>query len=234
MTPADPLSGTDARLRPLLALLQLASPALPVGGFAYSQGLEKAIEDGLVHEAASARRWIEDLLTLSLARWEAPLWLRAFDAAAARDDRVFAQWNDELLAARETAELRAETQQMGTSLLRALPALAVTPPALDSPDGAIAFPAAFAFACAALGIDREAGLAAYLWSWAESQALVAVKSVPLGQQAGQALLFGLHPQIAAAVQSAAALRDDDLGSAAIGLALASARHETQYSRLYRS
>jgi urease accessory protein len=237
MTPADPLPASDARLRPLLALLQLASPALPVGGFAYSQGLEKAIEDGLVHDAATARRWIADLLSLSLARWEAPLWLRAFDAAAACDDHALAQWNDELLAARETAELRAETQQMGASLLRALPALGVTRSAFDTPGGAhdaIAFPAAFAFACAALGIDREAGLTAYLWSWAENQMLVAVKSVPLGQQAGQALLFALHAPLAAAVQSAAALRDDELGSAAIGLALASARHETQYSRLFRS
>jgi urease accessory protein len=252
MKPADPppdslrALGAEARLRPLLALLQLASPALPVGGFAYSQGLEKAIEDGLVHDAAGARRWIGDLLTLSMARWEAPLWLRAFDAAAAGDAARLAHWNAELLAARETAELRAETQQMGASLLRVLPALGVDAapraasgrPDADAAtvpaDAPIAFPAAFAFACAHLGVDREAGLLAYLWSWAENQALVAVKSVPLGQQAGQALLAALHGAIAAAVQTAAALGDDQLGSAALGLALASARHETQYSRLYRS
>lgn len=236
MKPADPPAaalGTlriEARMRPLLALLQLASPALPVGGFAYSQGLEKAIEDGLVHDAATARRWIGDLLSLALARWEAPLWLRAFDAAATGDLAALVRWNDELLAARETAELRAETQQMGASLLRALPALGVAPPALDP----ASFPAAFACACASLGVDREAGLAAYLWAWAENQSLVAVKSVPLGQQAGQALLFALHGPIATAVQTAAALGDDELGSATVGLALASARHETQYSRLYRS
>jgi urease accessory protein len=214
----------------LLPLLHLASPALPVGGFAYSQGLEKAIEDGLVHDADSAGRWIGDLLALSLARWEAPLWLRAFDAAAAQDAPALARYNEELLAARETAELRLETQQMGASLLRLLPTLGLHPPALDP----IAYPASYAVACAALGVERSAGLTAYLWAWLENQVLVAVKSVPLGQQAGQKLLFGLHGAVEHAVRTAAALGDDELGSAAIGFALVCARHETQYSRLYRS
>lgn len=218
------------RLRPLLALLQLASPALPVGGFAYSQGLEKAIEDGLVTDAASAQRWIEDLLRLSVARFEAPVWLRVYDACAASDTAALGRWNDECLAARETAELRAETVQMGSSLLKVFPALRLAPPALDP----IAYPVAFACACAQLGIDREQGLSAYLWAWIENQVLVAVKSVPLGQQAGQALLFSLHPSLAQAVQTADSLSDDELGSAAIQFALTCARHELQYSRLYRS
>jgi urease accessory protein len=230
MKPVDAALDAQSRLRPLLALLQLASPALPVGGFAYSQGLERAIEDGLVHDAASSERWIADLLTLSLARLEAPLWLRAFDAAAGGDAEAFARWNDELLAARETAELRAETLQMGASLARVLPALGLPAPAVEP----LTYPAAFAAACAQLGIDREAGLAAFLWAFVEAQVLVAVKHVPIGQQAGQALLFALHARLAAAVEHAARLRDDELGSAALGFALASARHETQYSRLFRS
>jgi urease accessory protein len=211
-------------------MLQLASPGLPVGGFAYSQGLEKAIEDGLVHDAASAHRWIEDLLTLSLARFEAPLWLRAWDAWKTGDHAAFAQWNDECVAARETAELRAETLQMGVSLARVMPALGVVPPACSP----IAFPTAFAAACAALDIGREDGLAAYLWAWAENQVLVAVKSVPLGQMAGQRLLASLHPAIDAAVQAAVACPDDALGSASVQYAINSARHEAMYSRLYRS
>jgi urease accessory protein len=214
----------------LLALLQLASPGLPVGGFAYSQGLEKAIEDGIVHDAASARRWIEDLLTLSLARFEAPLWLRAWDAWRAGDHDTFGRWNDECLAARETAELRAETMQMGVSLVRVLPALGVTPPSCTP----IAFPMAFAAACAELGIERADGLAAYLWAWAENQVLVAVKSVPLGQMAGQALLAGLHAPIEACVGHASTVSDDALGTCAVQYALTSARHEGMYSRLYRS
>jgi urease accessory protein len=223
---------TDAghRTRRLLALLQLASPGLPVGGFAYSQGLEKAIEDGVVHDATTARRWIEDLLALSLARFEAPLWLRAWDAWKADDHAAFARWNDECLAARETAELRAETMQMGVSLVRVMPALGIAPPTCSP----IAFPMAFAAACAALDLDREAGLAAYLWAWAENQVLVAVKSVPLGQMAGQALLAGLHTTIESCVRDAGALGDDDLGGCAIRHALTCVRHEAMYSRLYRS
>jgi urease accessory protein len=230
MKPAETDLAAATRLRPVLALLQLASPALPVGGFAYSQGLEKAIEDGLVTDAPTAERWIRDLLLLSLARLEAPLWLRAFDAQACGDGARLARWNDEALAARETAELRAETVQMGRSLLRVMPALQLAPPPLEP----IAYPVAFACACAQLGIEREAALAAYLWTWVENQVLVAVKSVPLGQQAGQTLLFSLHPALAEAVQTAAALDDDALGSATTAFALTCARHELQYSRLYRS
>jgi len=230
VNPADAMLGRDARLRALLAAFHLASPALPVGGFAYSQGLERAIEDHQVADEATARRWIGDLLLLALARYEAPLWLRAFDACAAGDAAALARWNDELLAARETAELRAESQQMGASLLRLLPALGVQPPALEP----AAYPAAFASACALLGVDREAGLMAYLWAWVENQVLVAVKTIPLGQQAGQRLLIALHAPLVQAVAIAAGLPDDEIGSAAIAFALASAQHETQYSRLYRS
>ena len=213
-----------------LALLQLASPALPVGGFAYSQGLESAIEDGGVRDAASAQRWIGDLLTLVLARFEAPLWLRVHDAARTGDDEKVRHWNDELLATRETAELRAESLQMGASLLRVFPALGIAEPQLESPT----YTAAFALACVRLGIGRDVGLAAYLWTWTENQVLVAVKTVPLGQQAGQAMLSALRATVPQAVATATALADDELGSAAIGLGLYSARHETQYSRLFRS
>lgn len=230
MKPDDATLGRDLRLRRLFALLQLASPALPVGGFAYSQGLEKAIEDGLVHDAESARRWIEDLLLLVIARFEAPMWLRVFDASATGDVGRIEQLDAELLAARETAELRAESLQMGASLVRVLPALGLPAPATAP----LSYPTAFACACTGLGIDREAGLAAYLWAWIENQVLVAVKTVPLGQQAGQSLLAMLHGPLARAVAEAAALGDDQLGSAAVRFALTSARHETQYSRLYRS
>ncbi|HTN50593.1 MAG TPA: urease accessory protein UreF [Burkholderiaceae bacterium] len=213
-----------------LALLQLASPALPVGGFAYSQGLEAAITDDTVRDAATARRWIVDALTLVLARLEAPLWLRVHDAACADDTRQVVRWNEELLATRETAELRAESLQMGASLARVFPALNLDPPDLESPT----YTAVFAIACARLGITRDEGLAAYLWTWAENQVLVAVKTVPLGQQAAQAMLYALHPSMQQAIGTARALGDEELGTCAFGAVLHSARHETQYSRLFRS
>jgi urease accessory protein len=222
--------GSSARLRTMLALLQIASPALPVGGFAYSQGLESAISDGRVNDAASAQRWIADMLSLVLARFEAPVWLRIYDAVLAQDEQALVHWNEELLATRETAELRAEALQMGTSMLRVYTPLNLTVPPL--PDAT--YTAAFAIACAQLGIERLNGLAAYLWAWTENQVLVVVKTVPLGQQAGQAMLFALHSNVQQTVETAATLTADDLGTAAIGFALRSARHETQYSRLFRS
>lgn len=225
----SPARGEGSLARFLIAL-QLASPTLPVGGFAYSQGLETAVDLGIVRDAASARRWIGDLLRLVVARFEAPLWLRAFDADAAGDAERFRAINAELFAARETAELRAESLQMGSSLCRVLPALGVEPPAHEG----LVYPAAFAAACCRLGVDREAGLTAYLWAWTENQVIAAVKIVPLGQQAGQAMLFALHADLLDAVRVAASLPDDELGAAAVGFALASARHESQYSRLFRS
>ncbi len=214
----------------MLALLHLASPALPVGGFAYSQGLESAIDEGRVHDAASAQCWIDDLLTLVIARFEAPVWLRVHAAALAGDEAAVNRWNRELLATRETAELRAESLQMGLSLLRVFPALQLGVPPLTAPT----YTAAFAIACARLGIARDEGLTAYLWAWTENQVLVAVKTLPLGQQAGQSMLFQLHVTVQRAVEIADGLADDALGTAAVGFALQSARHETQYSRLFRS
>lgn len=221
---------TGDGLPSLLAALQLASPALPVGGFAYSQGLERAIDDGTVRDARSAQRWICDVLALSLARVDAPMWLRAYDAP---DPSSLAAINAETLALRETAELRAECEQMGASMLRLFAPLGLgSPPFADG--RAVAFPAAFAAACARMQVGRREGLAAWLWSWAENQVLVAVKSVPLGQQEGQAMLLTLREAIAEAVGVAESIGDDEIGSAVLGFALASARHETQYSRLYRS
>jgi urease accessory protein len=223
---------TDLRppLTATLALLQLASPALPVGGFAYSQALEAAIDDGTVHDAASAQRWIGDALEFVLARFEAPAWLRVHEAAQAGNDDAVARWNAELLATRETAELRAETLQMGASLARVFLALELAPLRLDAPT----YTAAHAIACAKLGVAREEGLAGYLWAWTENQVLVAVKTLPLGQQAGQAMLYALHAVVQRAIGIAGSLGDDELGTAAVGLAVRSARHETQYSRLFRS
>ena len=222
------------RLPELVRLLHLASPALPVGAYSYSQGLEAAIESRTVHDAASAGAWIGDVLDLAVASCEAPILLRMIAAWEAGDDAAAAHWNDELLATRETSELRAETCQMGYSLRRLLGSLWGERAARLHAFEEVSYPLAFAFACAHWRIAPHAALAAYLWSWCENQVLAAIKAVPLGQTDGQALLVALGERIPAAVGEAAARGDDDLENFAPGLALASARHETQYSRLFRS
>jgi urease accessory protein len=221
----------------LARLLQLASPALPVGAYSYSQGLEAAIEAGIVHDAATAQSWISEVLELSVAGMEAPLLWRLIGAWKAADVAAVEHWNAWLLASRESAELRAETVQMGYSLTRLLIELAEENPALfaqlqriDEP----AFPTAYACACAHWRIDAPAALVAYLWSWIENQAMAAIKAVPLGQTAGQKILLALGARLDDIAQAAAARDDNELGNFAPGLAMLSSRHETQYSRLFRS
>lgn len=209
----------------LVRLLQLASPTLPVGAYSYSQGLESAIDAGIVHDAPSAGHWIGDVLEFSVARMEAPVLSKML-----KNREALAHWNAIFLASRETAELRAETVQMGYSLNRLLLDLGIEPAAVDEP----AFPAAFAAAVNAWGIEPHDALQAYLWSWLENQVMAAVKAVPLGQTDGQKLLLSLGERIASLAARAAAMSDDELGNFAPGLALLSSRHETQYSRIFRS
>ena len=215
-------------------LLQLASPALPVGAYSYSQGLEPAIESGIVTDAASAGGWIGDILELAVAPMEAPMFLRLASAWSANDYAAVARWNEEFVASRETAELRAETLQMGHSLRILLRDLGVEDTARLDEIEHLAYPTAFAFAVAAWRIDALEALSAYLFAWIENQVMAAIKAVPLGQTQGQRMLGTLAQRIDAIVERAALARDEDLFNFAPGLALASARHETQYSRIFRS
>ena len=210
---------------PLARLLQLASPALPVGAYSYSGGLEAAVEARIVHDAASAERWIGDVLEHSVARMEAPVLWRMM-----RGPGGLKNWNDFFLASRETAELRAETVQMGFSLARLLEDLGAGTIDLEEP----AFPAAFAFAVSAWGIEARAALQAYLWAWLENQVMAAVKSVPLGQTDAQAMLLRLGGRLAHLADEVTRIQDEELVNFTPGLAILSARHETQYSRLFRS
>jgi urease accessory protein len=218
----------------LVRLLQLASPSLPVGAYSYSQGLEAAIASGGVHDSESAKRWIAGVLELSVARMEAPLLLRLVDSWSRDDLGRVRRWNDEVIASRETAELRAETLQMGHSLRRLVVELEGERAAVLERFDEIAFPTAFAFAVHVGGIDAREAVAAYVFAWVENQALAALKAVPLGQTEGQRLLRELAAEIPAIVERAARLSDAELANHAPGLALASARHETQYSRIFRS
>jgi len=206
----------------LAKLLQLASPTLPVGAYSYSGGLEAACEEGVVTDAATAERWIGDVLEFSMARMEAPILFRMMSEQK--------KWNQMFLASRESAELRAETVQMGYSLNRLFKDLGLGEVPVEEPS----FPAAFAYAAAQWKIEPEAALQAYLWAWLENQVMAAVKAVPLGQTDGQRMLLALGNRIEELVKKAMQMKDDEIGNFAPGLALLSAKHETQYSRLFRS
>jgi urease accessory protein len=222
----------------LARLLQLASPALPVGAYTYSQGLEWAVESGVIRDEASAGRWIADLMAHGIGRYEAPLVSALLTTWTAADTGEIARLNDEFLASRESAELRAETAQMGFSLKRlvrdlrddSLGGVATTIEAFPE----IAFPVVWSGIAAAWRIAPDAAVTAYLWSWAENQVMAALKAVPLGQASGQRLLAGLGGQIPAVAVDALALPENAWSNFTPAFAIACTRHETQYSRLFRS
>lgn len=221
----------------LVRLLQLASPALPIGAYSYSQGLEWMIDRRAVRDAATAGEWIGGVLDHVIAQGEAPVLWRLLEAAAQRDAGQFAEWNAWYRASRESRELRAETEQMGAALVQLASDLGVLDDdalRMASDAAPVTLPGAFALAAAALAIQNEAALTGYVASWLENQVLAAIKAVPLGQVAGQRLLHALGARIPRVVALARSLPDDDIASFAPGLALASALHETQYSRLFRS
>jgi len=219
-------------------LLQLASPTLPVGAYTYSQGLEWAVEAGVIRDEASAGRWIADLLAHGIGRYEAPLIFALMAAWQIGDVAEISRLNAEFLASRESAELRAETAQMGFSLNRLVRDL--RDPALSGVEttlaglGEIAFPTGWAGIASTWQIDPEASLTAYLWSWAENQVMAALKAVPLGQASGQRLLAELGGRIPDIAADALKLPESEWSNFTPAFAIACSRHETQYSRLFRS
>ncbi|WP_438863011.1 urease accessory protein UreF [Neptunicella sp.] len=221
----------------LSRLLQLCSANLPIGGFAFSQGLEYAIEQQWIKDADSTCSWIELNLRESIAPTDLALLKRCYQCLVEHDLAGFCQWNQFLLACRESAELRMGDLAMGKALIRLLNNIEQ----LDLSDYGeltnlteISFVAAFAFAAWLWGIDLNSALSGYGWTFIDNQVAAATKLVPLGQTQAQNLLFGLTQQVEAAIDTAMTLEDEQLGSSLPRLAMASAWHETQYSRLFRS
>ena len=217
----------------VVRLLQLASPALPIGGYSYSSGLESAIECSEVSDPESAFNWIDDALSLVVGRFDAPLVAAAMQACEAGDQFRIDELNRLALAARETAELRLESEQMGYSLMQWIEQVPGR-----APEAAPALPvaAAVAWAIAAWRLRLGAGEAVtgFLWSFAENQVMVLIKTIPLGQIQAQRVLHRLGPRIEAVAAAALQLPAEEWSNAAPGLAIASMAHEIQYSRLFRS
>lgn len=218
----------------LLRLLQLASPTLPVGGYAFSQGMEYAVEAGWLGDRDDTADWLRQQLAFSLTRVDLPLLRRLYRAAQAKgaqSERQLALYNAYALACRETAELRLTDSAMGAALARLLKDLELPLPKFE---GDISFVTAFAWAAAHWGIDEDSACRGLLWSWLENQVAAATKLVPLGQTAAQQLLSEMLPDLEQALAASQQLQDRDIGGALPGLAAASCRHESQYSRLFRS
>lgn len=218
----------------LLRLMQLASPALPIGMYSYSQGLEMAVEDGYLRDEAAVRTWLAGLLQGAVAHTDLPMLARLYDAFAEQDPEEALRWSQMLLAFRETSELRQEDQLTGQALARVLTGFGLDEarPWLRHPGATLA--ALFALAGVAWSIAKPDLLGGYAWGWLENQVLCAIKLVPLGQASGQRVLANLSGLIPAAADLALTLGDEDLGASSPALALLSSRHEVQYSRLFRS
>jgi len=220
----------------LLQLIWLASPALPVGGFSYSEGLEAAVDAGHVGNEEQAAHWLLHQLHLTLARAELPVIAQSLRAWRTGDMARVRALNDWLLQTRETAELRLQTEQMGRSLREWLRNLPQTSPATLDFCATLepTYPVLYALAAAGSGAAEREVLLAYAFGWAENMMQAALKAVPLGQTSGQRILAQLAEEIPVAVEQALALHDEDRQSFSPMLAVLSSRHESQYSRLFRS
>lgn len=228
--------GTNS-IHKLTTLLHLASPALPIGGYSYSQGLEAAVDARVIHNAATCHHWIEEGLCHVLGLNELPMLAILYHHWETGAFLELQRVNARFLASRETSELRRETEQMGWSLSRLAAELQwgeENSRTVLTNLKPIGLPTAFAFAAISLAIDKESTLAAYAFNWVENQVAAAVRTVPLGQMAGQRILFSMHAFIPEAVHRAIDIAPDEICTFAPHLGILAARHETQYSRLFRS
>ena len=227
----------------LLNLLQLASPTLPVGAYSYSDGLETLVDKGVINSQKSLWQWLEQELSYGAIRSETAVMVRAYRSVVSNDLEALGYWNAWMTAAKETAELRSQSWQMGNSLMRLLldlphqqkiPSLTSIQDLASAADTPCNYAIAFGIAAAYWQIDITAGVLGYLHSWASNLIGAGVKLIPLGQTAGQQLLLELGTNVIFVTQEVLTLKDEQLSSFGWGLALASMAHEIQYTRLFRS
>ncbi|MCU0532642.1 MAG: urease accessory protein UreF [Hydrococcus sp. Prado102] len=219
----------------LLHLLQLASPALPVGAYSYSEGLETLVDREVINNKETLEDWIEDELKYGSIRIETAIMLRSYHSVCQNDLEALDKWNAWLSAARDTEELRQQSWQMGRSLLKLFvelqPQYSVFASAIDAPCN---YAVAFGVAAACWQIEERVAAIGYLQSWTANIISAGVRLIPLGQTAGQQILINLHDLIVRVTQEILLLEDEEMSSCSWGLALASMAHQTQYTRLFRS
>jgi urease accessory protein len=229
--------GADAGSSTALSrLLTWLSPAYPVGGYSYSHGLEWLVEAGEVRDVETLVRWIEDLLAHGAGRSDI-IFLAESWRAVASGDRQALEGAAELAAAfAPSAERRLETLAQGTAFLAATCAAWPKPEleALAAEAAQVAYPVAVGASAAAHGLPLAETAQAYAQAWVANLVSAAVRLIPLGQSDGLRTLAYLEPTIPRVAEAALASRLDDVGGATLAADIASMRHETQYTRLFRS
>ena len=218
----------------LLKLMRLTSPSLPIGGYSYSQGLEFAISTGWVHDTSTASDWIQGLLKNSLINLDLPVLQKLYEAWQESDTDRVRYWNNFLSANRDAFELQEEDRQLGKALARLLVDLNLeeAKPFLNPPY--CGFLTLYGLAVVRWNISLNDAAHGFLWMWAENKVLCAMKLIPLGQTDGQKILSAVIETISRVVNQGLDLSDEDIGYTALGQGIASALHETQYTRLFRS
>ncbi len=218
----------------LARLLQLSSVSLPVGGFAFSHGLEYAVESGWLKKQADVEQWISLQLSETIARVDLPVLREVMLATTQEDWGHFTFLNDLVLASRETKELRLTDTAMGEALYRLLKSLGFSMPFAEQQQEPISFVCLFAYAAASWQIPYRSAAMGLSWSWLENQVAAATKLVPLGQTQAQQLLMGFQAALPDVLDLADTIQTEDIGGGLPAVAMASALHETQYTRLFRS
>ena len=218
----------------LLKLMRLTSPSLPIGGYSYSQGLEFAISAGWVHDTSTVSDWIQGLLKNSLINLDLPVLQKLYEAWQESDTDRVRYWNNFLSANRDAFELQEEDRQLGKALARLLVDLGLeeAKPFLNPPHGG--FLTLYVLAAVRWNISLNDAAQGFLWMWSENKVLCAMKLIPLGQTDGQKILSAVIETISHVIMRGLDLPDEDIGYTTPGQGIASALHETQYTRLFRS
>ncbi len=217
----------------LLQLLRLCSPTLPIGSYAYSQGLETACHNEFVTDQESLNEWINGVLENSIQFLDIPIFSRLYNAHINHSNSDVLYWNDYILASRETNELLLEDTQMGKALARLLLDLGIEETNYWKKNSCSLL-TTFSLACARWKIEQPIATQGLVWAWCENQVSIGVKLIPLGQTSGQLILSNMMSKIDSCVAQGLLVPDDHIGATCPGAILASMQHEEQYTRLFRS
>ncbi|WP_413113298.1 urease accessory protein UreF [Thaumasiovibrio sp. DFM-14] len=215
-------------------LFQLISPSLPVGGFTYSQGLEYAVEAGWVANRSDMEAWLTHIMSSSMATLELPIIDRIYLALESDELDQIEYWCNVLYTSRETSELRAEERQRGLALNTLLKKLEIDISVVHSINSQPNFLLGLCIAAHHWKIGLSSLKQGYLWSWLENIVTAGIKLIPLGQTDGQIALINITKEFPQAIESASNIEEWMIGSFTPSLAMASALHQTQYTRLFRS